>query len=940
MDAVRPAPYPTVHALDDDIRFAVAMANSPIGMVLAAPTGAFLSVNPAMCAMLGRDEEELKASTWHELTHPADVGADAALIAEIVAGSRDAFRMRKRYLRPDQSVVWGDLSVSCVRDDHGGVSYLIGQIVDVTDHVLSKEILEQSRARYRLLAEYATDIVTLVNIDGTLEWVSPSLSRTLGWDTDCVVGQPVWSLIHPDDHAVVAMVLASEDQVIHGMPDVEMRLMRPDGSSMWMLAAGRHATETQLVVNLRQIEDIVRARETLMASEAQYRVLAENASDVVLHTGPDHRLAWVSPSVEEVLGWTPEQLVGQPFQEFVHPEDLEWGTHVLAEAVRTGIRPDGIEARFRKADGGWLWMTDRGRPIYDESGTLLGGIDSLRDIHREVQAREELRTSEARYRLLADHGTDVVYLVDALGQVTWISPAVTQNLGFEPEELIGTRMMDLAHPDDRQRMGGLRDALMAGQHVENPPGGWPARHRHKDGSYSWMALKTTVLRGPDGRMQSAVTGMRDVDDYITARDRAEREQARLEATLDSLLDPHIVLQALRDSDGVIVDFVHADANDAACEYMGMTRDELEGSRLLDVLPGHEPSGLLAKYIEAVESGEPLVLDDYSYRHEMASGDRRYDVRAVRLGDALNLTFRDVTERHEAAARIAESERHFRLLADNSSDVVLHSRDGIVLWVSPSLTRTLGWFPQDVVGTDSRDLVHPDDLSMLAPRDAPVGDTRVERYRLRSRDGVYHWCDVHSSDYLDENGRRDGIVASFRTIDDEVSAEQELEHRARYDELTEVFKRDEIVHRLQLLDEHSRQPGRDVAVLFCDVDNLKQVNDEYGHAAGDELLRVMAGRLRDSVRKSDTIARVGGDEFVIILDGLHGLDEAKRLAETIRAGAQEPIPLRRHVLHSSVSIGLSMVQPGEDPEQSIARADRAMYEAKRAGRNTVRILNPL
>ncbi len=939
MDAVRSAPFP-IPSGADDVRFAIVMANSPIGMTVVSPAGTFLTVNTALCDLLGRDEPSLRSGTWQEFTHPDDLEIDLSLVTEVLDGRRNGYRLRKRFLRPDGSVVWGDLSVSSVRDGDGAVAYFISQIVDVTKQVEATERLEESRARYRLLAEYSTDIVTLVNIDGTVEWVSPSLTRALGWDTNIVIGGPVWTLIHPDDHEAVAVVLVADAQALHGMPDVEMRLLRPDGSSVWMLAAGRHATEAQLVVNLRQIEDIVRVRETLKASEAQYRVLAENSSDVVLHTGSDHLLAWVSPSVEEVLGWKPEDLVGRSFPELVHPEDLDWGKHVRDEAVRTGIRPKGIEARFRTADGRWLWMTDRGRPIYDEFGTLLGGIDSLRDIHAEVEARERLRASEARYRLLADHATDVVYLIDHQSQVTWISPAVEQILGWDPDQLVGTRMYDLIHPDDRLGIESVRAALHDGEEVPTPIGGRTCRFRHKDGSYTWMALKTTTVRDEDGRMLSAVTGMKDVDDYITARDRAEREQARLEATLDSLLDPHVVLEAVRDVDRVIVDFVYADANDAACTYMQLPREELEGSRLLDLLPGQAGSGLLAMYAQSVDSCEPLILDDYAYPHEILVDERRYDVRAVPLGDALSFTWRDVTDRHDAAARIAESERHFRLLADNSSDVVLHSRDGIVLWVSPSLTRTLGWLPQDVVGTDSRDLVHPDDLSMLAPRDAPVGDTRVERYRLRSRDGVYHWCDVHSSDYLDENGWRDGIVASFRTIDDEVSAEQELEHRARYDELTEVFKRDEIVHRLQLLDEHARKPGREVAVLFCDVDNLKQVNDEHGHAAGDELLRVMAGRLRDSVRKSDTIARVGGDEFVIVLDGLHDLDEAKRLAETIRAGAQVPIPLRRNVLHSSVSIGLSMVQPGEDPEQSIARSDRAMYEAKRAGRNTVRILNPL
>lgn len=133
--------------------------------------------------------------------------------------------------------------------------------------------------------------------------------------------------------------------------------------------------------------------------------------------------------------------------------------------------------------------------------------------------------------------------------------------------------------------------------------------------------------------------------------------ARLQSTLDSMLDPHVLLEAVRDQGGAMVDLAYADANHAACEYLGMTRAALVGARVRDVLPGAAGSGMVELYADAFATGKPLVLDDYQYGHEVAASARRYDIRGVQVGDALSVTWRDVTERHAATEalrrRVAE-----------------------------------------------------------------------------------------------------------------------------------------------------------------------------------------------------------------------------------------------------------------------------------------------
>jgi diguanylate cyclase (GGDEF)-like protein/PAS domain S-box-containing protein len=403
----------------------------------------------------------------------------------------------------------------------------------------------------------------------------------------------------------------------------------------------------------------------------------------------------------------------------------------------------------------------------------------------------------------------------------------------------------------------------------------------------------------------------------------------------------VLLRVVRDEHGKIIDFMYAEANQAAAEYMQMSRDELLGASLLRLLPGQAGSGMLAMYAHAVESGIPLRLNDYCYGHEILADERRYDISAVRVGDALSFTWRDVTDRYREAALLAESEEQYRLLAENSSDVIMRSRHGLVLWISPSLERALGWAPADWIDRDFFTLIHPDDVDGIRRDVAGVYDGRgvVLRFRVTARDGAYHWVESHAEPYRDGDGHIDGVVSTLRVVDDTVAAEQELDRRATYDDLTGLLRREEVILRLANLGRRVRRAGDECALVFCDIDDFKAVNDTHGHAAGDQLVRAFASRIRSAVRVGDTVARMGGDEFLVVLDGVHDLAEATAIAEKIRLAVAVTEPSIPSLATATLSLGVTLSTPGEPVDAMIARADRAMYEAKQTGRNRVVAVSP-
>jgi len=620
--------------------------------------------------------------------------------------------------------------------------------------------------------------------------------------------------------------------------------------------------------------------------------------------------------------------------ELAHPDDH--GTVEAADAAILRGLPTRFDVRLRAHNGTHRWFAVVVKPVKDSTGDVVSRVGSWRDIQVEVETRQELAAAENRYHLLANHASDVVCLVDPDRRIQWVSPATERAIGWTPDELIGTVLTDLQHPEDRAALEDIRERAFSGLELQNPPEGFVLRLRTKSGAYRWMSGLGTALFDEAGELTGVVTGFRDVDALVAARALADQRGAHLRATLDSLLDPHVLLESVRDSAGRIVDFIYRDVNSAAAYTATATRTPRLGRRLRDLLSEPASSVLMGFYARAVDHGVPVVLDDFAVALEDGGPDHYLDIRAVRVGDQLSLTWRDVTERHTVVEALAQSERRYRLLAENSSDVVVRLSAGVVRWVSPSVTEMLGWRCDEMVGRRLADLVFLDDLDevMACEHAITEGVPYRTRFRLRAKDLTYHWIELHARPYPDAPGRRRGAVASFTTVDSEVKAQHELEWFAHHDSLTGLLNRAEAMRQLRAVGHDRREVRPSTAIAFCDIDGFKSVNDKRGHAAGDELLRTVARRLGEAVRVGDLVARIGGDEIIAILTGVRDLDAAASIAEKFCEAARRPVSTPAGEVTATLSIGVTLALPGESPDAMIDRADDKMYEAKRGGGNQV------
>ncbi len=297
-----------------------------------------------------------------------------------------------------------------------------------------------------------------------------------------------------------------------------------------------------------------------------------------------------------------------------------------------------------------------------------------------------------------------------------------------------------------------------------------------------------------------------------------------------------------------------------------------------------------------------------------------------------------------------SEARFSSLVQNSSDVVMVvAADSSMTYVSPSVERVLGHGHEQLTGSKLTDHVHPEDkaqvLQFLTSGDRDGDDPRpaLTEFRLLHRDE--HWLHVESQrTNLLNDPNVNGIVLNIRDIGERKAFEEQLQHQAFHDRLTELANRALFRDRVEHALERQTRDGRPVSVLFLDLDDFNTINDTLGHALGDQVLKEVAQRLTGCLRAADTAARLGGDEFGILLeDGGVGF-EAVEVASRIMAALEAPIRLGGKTVSVRASIGIAAARPGEEGapqsgEELMRNADVAMYMAMEAGKGRYQLFEP-
>ena len=307
--------------------------------------------------------------------------------------------------------------------------------------------------------------------------------------------------------------------------------------------------------------------------------------------------------------------------------------------------------------------------------------------------------------------------------------------------------------------------------------------------------------------------------------------------------------------------------------------------------------------------------------------------------------RDLTPELAARADLADSEQRFRLAFDTAPvGMMLVGLTGpatsAVLRVNSTLCTFLGRSQDELLSMDMHALTHVDEQEECRTSFAPfaaglVTEARVEK-RYQHRDGSTRYGLLSATAVQPGAGQEPYLLCLVEDVTARKQAEEALRHRALHDALTGLPNRDLFADRLRHALAAATRSGSSVGVVYLDLDGFKAVNDECGHAAGDELLQQVSARLSGALRPGDTLARLGGDEFAVVCVDVGQPHHAEAVAQRVLAVLAAPLPLASGVVTVGASLGVAVSGPASTAEDLVARADEAMYAAKRAGRGCVRV----
>ena len=509
---------------------------------------------------------------------------------------------------------------------------------------------------------------------------------------------------------------------------------------------------------------------------------------------------------------------------------------------------------------------------------------------------------------------------------TW-SEELFQILGLSPGEVTPSHRAYLkrVHPDDYAL---IQRTVRAAQEKREP---YTLYHRIvRDGDIRWLHLRGEFDVDGAGRVTAMIGTAQDVTERKQAEEALHESEERYRRLVES--SPEVI--AVHCAGRLVY------VNAAGVALFGASRtEELLGRRLLDLIHPdyHEIAARRIRQIEQQGLQTDLLhekfvrLDGGVVDVEVVGIPTTYQGRT-----ATQILVRDVTERLRAEEAVARSEERFRALIRNASDTILIlDAEGRMGYVSPGIQQTGGHDPADAEGQIIFDFAHPDDLacarSAFAQAQRASGQTVKTELRLRHGDGTYHPVEAILQNLSHEPGVG-GIVATCRDITERKAFEEELAHQAFHDALTGLPNRSLLMDRLERALARAGQRAGEVAVLYLDLDNFKVVNDSLGHTVGDELLMTVAERLTACVPVTDTVARIGGDEFAVLLE-LAGGEEGKAVAvaERIAARLARPIRLGQRDRIVTTSIGITFGTGAQSPTGLLRDADIAMYRAKGTGK---------
>ena len=822
----------------------------------------------------------------------------------------------------------------------------------------SAAVLLESERHYRSLVELSPYGLLLHDGEQVL-FANRAAARILGLDSaDRLAGRPVLDFVHPDSHETVREQIRTFQEGERSLPVLTAGFKRADGTPVdveMSVAVLPYQDRQALQVVIRELTQGRRAEEGLRETEQQFRALAQSTRMGIL-IFQEQGFVYANPAAEAISGYTLEQLSQRPFWDSIHPDHRQMVHDLGIACLKSNAAPAQFEMQILTREGETRWVDcTLGR-------TLLGGrpagVVTIFDITERKRA-EKLRGAVRRIalaasgtrgleeffrtfhtvveRLMPTDNFHVALFEDSTALVSFPYFADERESRPEPHTLSRTLTDHALQRGEPLLLSARQIEELAERDEVEPP---------RFSVSSWIGVPL--------RIEDRTIGLLELQSYKEGVRFGEREKDALvflSGQVAMVVERKRAEEALRESEerfrtlaenaaaGILI--YQGErwryANPAALTITGYTHEELLRLKFWDVV--HPDFRELVKSRGLARQRGEKVPSHYEFKIVTKGGQSRWvdftGGMIVYQGKPAGVIMAfDVTDRKEAEEAFLLQQTYFRQLFESSPEgIVMLDNEDRVLAVNRGFEEIFQFGKEELTGSRLNDHIVPEgdrEKATLISQTVLSGEVVRTEATRRRKDGRLVPVSILGFPILLQ-GDQIGVYGIYQDITARRESDERLDKLAHFDPLTDLPNRYRMREILKEALASGKKAGQRLAVLFLDLDRFKEINDTVGHDVADRVLQSAAHRLRSRVRQRDTVARMGSDEFLIVLPELRDAREVEETLLQIRRAFSRPIQVGSQEFHLALSAGAALFpEDGDDLDTLLKNADIALERAKAEG----------
>ncbi|MDD5399013.1 MAG: PAS domain S-box protein, partial [Dehalococcoidia bacterium] len=904
-----------------------ALLQSTSAGIYIVQDGKFVYLSPFFETLTGYSIKELLGQESLKLVHPDDREMVHKAAISMLKQRRKQNPFEYRFLKKNGDVMWVMETVSPI--DYKGRRATLGSFMDIQQRKMLEEALAVSEQLHSAILSQMHDACFEVDLAGNFGFTNNSMCRGLHYKLNELEGKNFRIIIPEEDQETVYRTFNQVFKSGKTIAGFSHRVKRKDGILMMVESTLSPIRENGgklrgFICVSRDVTESKRLEEALSHSQEMYRGILEQMLDSYYHVDLAGNFIFVNDSTCRNLGYEKGELDGKNFRIIMTEDDRKKVYDAFHQVFLTGEPNKGFAHMVIHKDGTTGYAESSVSLLRDEKGNPTGFTCVARDVTERRSLEQAIHKSEERYRTILEQMYDSYYEVDLAGNFTFVNDSVCANLLYSKEELLGKNYNFSVPPDEIKNMFlAFNRVFRTGQ----PNKAFQHKILRRDGKITYAESSIDLRRDESGQP----IGFRSISRDITERKQLEEALLEEKNFTDSVLDSMPGIFYALDEKGNLIRW-----NKNEEKVTGYSSAELHNMNALNTIAEEEREMVASKVATVFSQGHAsvetqVVAKDGTKMRYLLTG-ARVDIgnKPYLIGMGI-----DISERIQAEQDLKRSEERYRALFDSSLELVyILDFEGRFLDANRATMELIGYSKDEIYSLNVASLFDPEDLpgvmQMLNRAGVPGLYKEMMEFKLRRKDGNHVYIEAQSS-LIRRDGKPYAIQGIARDITERKMFEQRLSEMATHDFLTGLPNRILLNDRFTMALAQAHRNKHRLAIIAVDLDRFKSVNDTLGHQAGDELLKAIAIRLKESVRSSDTVARMGGDEFLLLMPEMHMIEDANKIIDKIAFAFKEPFAIQGSRLNMSASMGLAIYpDDGEDMEALMRKSDAAMYNIKRHG----------